>query len=412
MSGVLNKYPSNIIEHIFSPGLNSPGLNLPKFKYNYFFYDEIANRQKDYKLIFNNIQNEIHKINDSKLYEIKKIIDFLARGVKRYVMSKKILSNRVSNAFMKLWEMFEMEPRLISKTDNDLYAFHMAEAPGQFIYCIYEYNKVNRKNITNYQWRANSLVPEDVNKNMYDVSLILGDDYGFIKGNPDKWLWGDDNTGDITHVNNIRYYRKYVQENLKKMNLVTGDAGVPVELGLQFMQKLEICQMVLTLATSLKGSHCVIKHFVPYILSDDKTYKSSGYYMCLLYSYMLFYEEIKIVKPVTSKPNGGEYYIIGINFRGIDDDYLENFYKLIEDYKENMCWFNMSDISLSFSNQVINFTLNLMEMNMEFDKERLKLYKMYNNKKDNWYELTSFKYYEKDRIKFYDKWINDNNFIN
>lgn len=92
MSGVLNKYPSNIIEHIFSNnGINSVGLNLPEFKYNYFFYDEIANRQKDYKLIFNNIQNEIHKINDSKLYEIKKIIDFLARGVKRYVMSKKYL---------------------------------------------------------------------------------------------------------------------------------------------------------------------------------------------------------------------------------------------------------------------------------------------------------------------------------
>ena len=31
-----------------------------------------------------------------------------------------------------------------------------------------------------------------------------------MRNNPNKWLWGADNTGDITRVKNIKWIRNYI----------------------------------------------------------------------------------------------------------------------------------------------------------------------------------------------------------
>ena len=38
---------------------------------------------------------------------------------------------------------------------------------------------------------------------------IFGDHYGFIKKYPEKWLYGADQTGDITKPRNIKWFRNY-----------------------------------------------------------------------------------------------------------------------------------------------------------------------------------------------------------
>ena len=67
--------------------------------------------------------------------------------------------------------------------------------------------KLNRKNIKDYDWKANSLKPENYdNVQKYgDEQKIFGDNYGLIKNNPDRWLWGSDDTGDIINTDNIKF---------------------------------------------------------------------------------------------------------------------------------------------------------------------------------------------------------------
>ena len=51
----------------------------------------------------------------------------------------------------------------------------------------------------NYDWRANTLNPYNINvKEKFPGALP--DVYGIIKNNYNKWIWGEDNTGDITRV--------------------------------------------------------------------------------------------------------------------------------------------------------------------------------------------------------------------
>ena len=61
--------------------------------------------------------------------------------------------------------------------------------------------------MNNYDWMANSLNPYNYdtrNKYFSIFGNIFSDNYGLIKDNYDKWLWGSDNTGDITKINNIK----------------------------------------------------------------------------------------------------------------------------------------------------------------------------------------------------------------
>ena len=54
-------------------------------------------------------------------------------------------------------------------------------------------------------------VSDSLNPYNYDSKTKfagLRDDYRLIKTNPQKWLWGADNTGDITRVNNIKSFKK------------------------------------------------------------------------------------------------------------------------------------------------------------------------------------------------------------
>ena len=77
---------------------------------------------------------------------------------------------------------------------NTFFSFNMCEFPGSFIKCIDYYIKTKRSNI-NYDWMANSLFSTD--------DSIIGDYYNMYKNNKNKWLFGEDKTGDITKIKNM-----------------------------------------------------------------------------------------------------------------------------------------------------------------------------------------------------------------
>jgi hypothetical protein len=55
-------------------------------------------------------------------------------------------------------------------------------------------------------------------------NTALHDTYGYIKNNPNSWLYGEDRTGDITSIANILSYEEGSKKEL--YNFITSDCGI------------------------------------------------------------------------------------------------------------------------------------------------------------------------------------------
>ena len=84
---------------------------------------------------------------------------------------------------------------------------------------------------------------------------------------PEQWLYGADNTGDITKGKNVQWFndfsKDWIGEDGGKVDLITGDAGMGSGANVELvdLQKIDYAQLCLTAAVSSKGSNCVLKHF-------------------------------------------------------------------------------------------------------------------------------------------------------
>jgi hypothetical protein len=177
------------------------------------------------------------------------------------------------------------------------------------------------------------------------------------------------------NTDNINWYRKYVkkwsEQKNHKINLVTGDAGMIGDT--YIMQKLDISQLVLTLATSQKGSNCILKHFTPFMRSKMETYEASGYYVNMIYTYLIYFDKVYLTKPVTTNPNSGEIYVVGIGFKGITDKEIQKYYDILNSYKVNMCWFNKDDLDKDIVDKILDFYIKISELTLTNNNIRILL---------------------------------------
>jgi hypothetical protein len=329
-------------------------------------YEQLSDYQSIYDLavkinnkLLLNFGNKVPKL-------VKDITDNYSRGVSRFINNGKKykLKYPISNGFTKMWEILASVKNIIpNRKDYKPSVFCIAEAPGQWIYAI-DYFIQKRSNNQSWNWRATSLNPtHPINIQKFGPD-ILDDAYGFIKKYPEKWLWGIDETGDITNSENIKWYRQYVSE-WAVPDLVTGDAGIQSS-NPAIYQKLELSQVIMVAAVSQKGSNCIIKHFLPYIPDIKETEKANGFFVNYMFLYYLMFEDVYMIKPLSSNPVSGEFYVVGKNFIGIDDDMFNSLLKLIDNFQVNMCFFKKDDISSSFVKQIFNFFGNLINLNVDF----------------------------------------------
>lgn len=297
----------------------------------------------------------------AELDEGRKIYQDLTIGVAKYLQSKNIYRIKVSNAFVKLWEIYYTHQVLPVTTIN---AFHMCEAPGQWIKTTEEYIRKNKLTVK-YNWLANSLNPTNPDNIKKFGNNIIDDRYSLIKNNKSKWIFGDDDTGDITIPDNIRWYRNKFRNEGINLNLVTGDAGLPIDMPLSYLQKLDYAQCILTLAVSNSGANCVIKCFSPYMKSNPDTLKATGFFVNLMYLYSKCYETLYLYKPYTSRPHSGEFYIVGKTFTGITEENLDKLLYVLGDFSENKVFIAEDNISKNFELLIKDFIERLSNQNIE-----------------------------------------------
>ena len=120
---------------------------------------------------------------------------------------------------------------LIPEKTQSLKVLHLCEAPGQMILCVKYWieSKCPNLSMDNYEWMANTLNPYEA-QNRYRFNKDVSKDmYGLIKHNYDKWLWGYDNTGDITKPNVIKSIKDDIKKkwtNKEKLDLVISDGSI------------------------------------------------------------------------------------------------------------------------------------------------------------------------------------------
>jgi hypothetical protein len=255
----------------------------------------------------------------------------------------------------------------------------------------------------NYEWLANSLNPynyEARTKYIKTFGNVFSDNYGLIKDNYDKWLWGEDNTGDITNVNNIKSIMNDIKrkntndnENMKmntnatKIDLIISDGSLSIETNSLYIQKLDLSQLISVIACSSIGGACCVKHFIPYRNLDtleghtpihkedtNNTESSSGFFINYLYMYYIAFDSISLYKPNTSNPNNGEFYVIGKGFKGVTELQLKNLFKILENFTLNSNIIEKNKIPETFIMQINNFLESMSSINtLAIEKQNLLL---------------------------------------
>jgi len=398
-----------------------------------YTFPEIEDTLKTIDLTFKLHQDLLKEL---KLKDIPKIVKYASedftRGIRGFLDSRfKDLPINLSNGFVKLWEILHMF-KLMEKSNThttttpsqNMNVFHIAEAPGQMVMCAKYYVEKKHPNITNYEWRANSLNPYNFNSKTKFAGLR--DDYRLIKTNPQKWLWGSDNTGDITRVNNIKSFRKYIDTKwLKKgysLDLIIGDGGLSADTNPAYvLQKLDLAQVITVVACSSIGGSCVIKHFTSYMINKPETLEATSFFISFMYLYYIAFEEVNLFKPYTSDATSGEFYVIGKGFKGIDDNQLVKLYTILDKFKTNYAIFPKEVIPEPFMKQIYNFLDVLTKYNIKgYEKQNflLKCYKeAQTNKSQNDTKLNTMcktfmneKNIENILIPRYNQWIKMNEF--
>ena len=337
--------------------------------------------------------------------EMRRIYQDFTRGINKYLDDKKIFKMKVSNAFVKLWEIYYTHNIIASgkkSKKTELRAFHMCEAPGQWIKTTEEYIENNVEHKLEYKWLANSLNPYNkMNIAKYGKDII-SDTYSLMRNNKSKWIYGHDDTGDITKPENILWYRDRLFKT--NLHLVSGDAGLPAgDVPLVFLQKLDFAQCVLTLAVASAGTNCVIKCFSPYMKTNPKTFQATGFFVNLMYLYASCFETVYLYKPYASRPQSGEFYIVGKNFTSITEQNLTKLLEVLSKFEENQVFIAREDIPDKFEVLVKDFLQRLITYNIESIEMGYFLNQCYNDPDDifDFKKLITSKEVEKIQAKRY-----------
>jgi hypothetical protein len=295
--------------------------------------------------------------------------------------------------------------------------------------------------IKDYDWRM--IIP---NSKSSSIKLI---------NNYDKLLGGFDNTGDITNINNIKWYSDYVKKlwlvnskYYKVLDLIISDGidldsinSNDLESNLLHFQKQILAQALITIACSSKGGSCCIKNYICYNDSthtntntntnthtQDHIYEQSGFFISILYLYYITFESINLYKPHSSNPESNEFYIVGKGFKEINYKQLEGLFTILKNFKVNHSIIDREHIPESFIKQINIFLKLMSELNTNtIEQENLYL-TCYKNKSESittknkeQYKKTN-KYLECDNvivknksdeilIPKYKEWIKKYNFI-
>ncbi|AYV82123.1 MAG: FtsJ-like methyltransferase [Homavirus sp.] len=332
---------------------------------------QLKRKLNNYKRIIDTKEQFVNNDVENDIIDWNKLTDCvdLYRNLKN-ILKWKYNSEMTTNAFLKMYEILCNED-IIDKKSDQFKAFHICEAPGAFISSINHYIRSNTV-IKNYIWYAQSLNPQS-QINIKKYPSLLDDTFGLMRYNRDKWLFGKNNTGDITCNDTIDTYAH--DSRLKNIDIITGDGGLQVPSNQfneqeAFVGRVIFGEIVTILRVLPKNKKCILKCFIPF--SETITIST-------IYLLTLVFAEVNIVKPLTSHPSSSEVYMICNNYIGYDhipSSIKHNLTYILNNFNINSSIFPEKLIPESFINQL--YQCSDMFVSKQIDSICRSLYYRYN----------------------------------
>ena len=288
------------------------------------------------------------KSNTTEWKQIYKIInpyEILNNDIVHKTTQNMQIKRCVSRAFYKLWEILHsqniFDGLLINNSTQNLKICCLAEAPGGFINAILNYRK-----------NSNDVV--------YTTSLDGGIKYNdqitrLFSQNPDKY---NIHLMDMTNEDNIVNYITSCSQK-HKFDLITADGGIEkaeniYELIEHAHAKLFFAEILCALKLQQKNGTFIMKIYGMY-------YNITVQLIAILTSY---YDDVQIVKPVTSRPTNQEKYIVCKNFNDNfnDADYAK-FIQILKSWNQIE---TMPMTEYDKNNKFIHSIFNIDEDNVDF----------------------------------------------
>jgi hypothetical protein len=336
-----------------------------KLKLNKISYDIDASQFKydNYHILsINHLQQNKSKLNlmkftiDSRDREKWATTTTLINIPKYIVLHIKTLQNfRVSRAFIKMYELLTNYD--LVDASKDVKSFHTCEMPGNFISAINHYIKSKHPS-TKFDWYANSLNPYN-QKNKQKYGDIISDDYGYLKKYKDRWLWGTDDTGDITKKSNIEFFQKKFNYSI---DLFTSDCGLGAQDQGEMMEQekklaiLNFCQVLISLLVLKEGGNAVFKLFIP--IAEPIT-------LSILYLIVNYFDETILVKQASGSPGSSEIYCVALKKNKHLSEVMKNYlFSCLQNFDPNKSLFpslppkfmlQIEDISTEFVNKQVDY---------------------------------------------------------
>ena len=439
---------------------NIKSKTLQPYKFNilaeYYERITIANKVRQHLLDELNVKNDNQTDNTPQLnitdilYEFHDLYDF-SKNLCHYINNNDNNDNNINslpiyigNSFLKLWEILSSF-NLIPSNSKQFKIFHLAEPTGQMIICAkyWAEHKCSGLDMKNYDWLANTFNPYHKTSSSGNNSInnAQGDNYELIKNNYNRWLFGADNSGDITNVNNIKSIMNDIKNkwlarsdnssnNSNKLDLIISDGNILSSNTDELVkQKFDLAKVISVIACSSIGGSCCIKHYIPYKLfntnnnitsnkDNSDILEASGFFINYLYLYYVVFDIISLFKPNTSNADTTEFYVIGKGFNGIENSQLEKLFKLLDTFELNGNLIEHNKIPETFIMQINNFLKSMSDTNiLSIEKQNL-LLTCYKNESDEQHNRDgesnskSKKYKRTNKILKCDKFLNPKNIKN
>lgn len=232
--------------------------------------------------------------------------EYISNTIGEYRNNKPIIQS-----WLKMWEILKIFPELVK--EKNLKTFHLAEAPGGFIWAIEYYCKINNIKFT---WKAQTL-----ENDMEDL-------FGMQKNNPDKWQYGD-----ITDGNKLQEYKKH------KVDLITNDAGVDwLSADKLYVQRLQYS--ILLSAVMMNTKNSVIKLMI--------SYASCPAIASLIMLCRQMYKKVYMYKPLQNEFSP-EIYLIMINKKEtLSEKHEKQLLDVLKNFDPEYSVFDITDSDKSF----------------------------------------------------------------
>lgn len=217
-------------------------------------------------------------------------------------------AKHVTNAWLKYWELYNHYG--LPECEN-FTAFFNAELPGAALCAFNHYAHTVE---LNPMWYASSLVDT--------TGDALGDIYGIYKKNREHWLMNSANNGDVTVSANITDFTNRVPA----ICLYSHDAGIDASNDFNNQEtmnaKIHFGCAIIGLKTLSPGGTFIAKQYT--------FFETFTWNLILLYASL--FGEFYICKPLTSRPNNSEIYMIGKNFKGLCPELEKIFMHRMENF--------------------------------------------------------------------------------